>query len=466
MNKKTLLTAVSIIAFSIVVTWLGTSAFGLTGSVKDQIEKAKYKVDYHNKGLLESKNELCLLEIQQGHEQLADFHAGKIELNDEEENKYYGQTKQECDTVIKNEVEEEGEATASLSFYPLNPENLYYVFNRDDGISSSNISQSQRQHFASNGYMATDISTNSRYLNVYAPSYEWMDSGGVVHDDSKEYTAKVVKNHGTMGLTVELHWIADEVNKSYAIGHMKEVWITDGQTVKTGERIGSSGGCKGDLQMDEVSTGCHTHFEYRIEEKASPYPEYTNSPHGENLEAIRKHRKQVANVVYYDINETAINNFFNKYSSDKLKDKGEVVYNAGIVEGINPALIAAIIQQETSGGKSIKSGSGNNVSNVGNNDRGDTVYIDSVDEAIYRTAETLNNQYMGKHIELWGLSAMGLSIKKNLDFSEPNPCSDQPIGYKCYSTGFEEGRTWHKNVKGFMSEMLGENISDDFNFRI
>jgi len=105
-------------------------------------------------------------------------------------------------------------------------------------------------------------------------------------DEEREYVVSIVKNYGTMGLTVELNWNEDDVIHTWAIGHMNEVFVKNGDVVRTGDVIGISGGVVDELQFDEKSTGAHAHIEHRISGVATPYPAYAYTVHyGDNGKA-------------------------------------------------------------------------------------------------------------------------------------------------------------------------------------
>lgn len=162
------------------------------------------------------------------------------------------------------------------------PGDLFFIFLKED---RPYISQTQKEHFAANGYLATDIGTNKRKLEVYAPSVLWLDSDGVEHDAEVDYRISTIKNYGTTGLSVVLEM---DNGYSFLIGHMSEVYLKDGARVTTGQVIGKSGGCLGELKFDEKSTGCHIHLEYRSLGSPTPYPAHYYNNHGDELKAKRK----------------------------------------------------------------------------------------------------------------------------------------------------------------------------------
>lgn len=170
----------------------------------------------------------------------------------------------------------------TLQFIYTEPSDLSYVFLKSYGTY---ITQSFREHFANNGYMAVDIGTGGKKLDVYAPSFMKEQA----QDLEREYTVKIIKNYHTMGFTVELHWKEGKVPYNWAIGHLNEVYVKDGQKVKTGDKIALSGGCVGELQFDEKSTGCHVHLEFRVDGVATPYPTFAYTKHsGEQVKTCYK----------------------------------------------------------------------------------------------------------------------------------------------------------------------------------
>lgn len=160
------------------------------------------------------------------------------------------------------------------------PDDLFYTFLKSD---QAYISQTIKEHFSRNGYLATDIATNGNSLTVYAPSYMYLEDGKEI-DSEQEYIVGRSINTDTMGLAVELSF----GDKKFVVGHMKEIFVKDGQKVTTGTPIGLSGGCPGELKYNEKSTGCHIHLEFYVDGSPTMYPEYLYNNHGGNLEAYRE----------------------------------------------------------------------------------------------------------------------------------------------------------------------------------
>jgi hypothetical protein len=155
------------------------------------------------------------------------------------------------------------------------PSDLFYTFLKADNAS---VSQSPKEHYENNKYIATDIATNGKKLDVYAPSFVF-DEDGIKKDEAREYTVHLAANYATMGETVELHWKENGVPYNWAIGHMNSVGVKEGDVVTTGDKIGVSGGCLGELKLNEVSSGCHVHIELRIDGEAVEYPLGNNTKH-------------------------------------------------------------------------------------------------------------------------------------------------------------------------------------------
>lgn len=217
------------------------------------------------KGVL---NDQCITIKELATLKLAMHFSGDRALQDgESESELLNKSKQSCET---NFVEMEA---TNIDLNNIKPENLFYTFLTTD---EATVSQSPKEHFKNNGYMATDIATSGRKLTTYAPSL--LKDGG---DHVREYTVKLADNVGTMGETIELHWKEEGAEYSWSIGHMYERHVKDGDVVKTGDVIGMSGGCPGELKLEEVSTGCHVHIELRINGQAVEYPFDNNSKHTE-----------------------------------------------------------------------------------------------------------------------------------------------------------------------------------------
>lgn len=109
---------------------------------------------------------------------------------------------------------------------------------------------------------------------------------------------------------------------------------------------------------------------------------------------------------------------------------------------ILPELAICIAKADTNLWKQLKSQ--NNLWNVGNNDRGNTITYDSEYRAIEWIYRVLNNQY------LWNYTQLGqLSRKHNKD-------------WKIYASSPEN---WFNNVANCIGSIRWEQIDEYFNFR-
>ena len=194
------------------------------------------------------------------------------------------------------------------------PRDLFYTCLKGDGCY---ISQNVKEHFSRNGYLAIDIGTNKRSVPMYAPSVLTMTDR--VKDKEVIYKAYKVINKGTTGLTAKLVY----GNKAFYVGHMKTLNFKDGDEVKTGDKIGMSGGCEGELLYNEASTGCHVHFEHRVEGHVTPYPDYLYSLHGDRLQAYK-----------------------DRYKGESLKPD-DLLYSKFTKYPIMPKVLSEIHQRET-----------------------------------------------------------------------------------------------------------------------
>lgn len=109
---------------------------------------------------------------------------------------------------------------------------------------------------------------------------------------------------------------------------------------------------------------------------------------------------------------------------------------------ILPELAICIAKADTNLWRSLKSQ--NNLGNVGNNDRGNTIAYDSEYKAIEAIYNVLNNQY------LWNYTQLGqLSRKHNKD-------------WKIYASSPEN---WFNNVANCLWSIRWEQIDEYFSFR-
>jgi len=271
----------NIIIFSAIALFAG---FNFAKASYDKLPTLE--ADYQNKALqiegmrASLSNEECSLLIIEGDlakEKMIQHLEGKRNLTGDETVEGLNEKINKTCTMMPvdkpSENQENINPKVSIDLDNIQPKDLFYTFLVSDGAK---VSQSPKEHFKANGYMATDIATNQQKLTTYAPSL--VKDG---QDQLREYTVKLAQNKGTTGETIELHWQENGVNYAWSIGHMNERWVKDGDVVKTGDQLGLSGGCTGELKLEEASTGCHVHIELRIDGQAVEYPFDNNSKHVE-----------------------------------------------------------------------------------------------------------------------------------------------------------------------------------------
>ena len=111
--------------------------------------------------------------------------------------------------------------------------------------------------------------------------------------------------------------------------------------------------------------------------------------------------------------------------------------------GIEPSLLVCIAQADSSLGHNTKTQ--NNIGNVGNNDRGDTVSYATLEAGIEAIGQVLTNQYLGGYTMIGELSRGGGN-------------SGSPV----YATS---PYNWNKNVKLCLQDILQTDVNESFIFR-
>lgn len=100
----------------------------------------------------------------------------------------------------------------------------------------------------------------------------------------------------------------------------------------------------------------------------------------------------------------------------------------------------------------------NNIGNVGNNDRGDTVHYATLDDWIEAMFRSLAN---GKYLR-WHQQIATLSNEWRTRMWLPN-CNNTAINQKCYATSEQ---VWSTNVVNCMSTIHNSNVDENFYFRL
>jgi len=125
------------------------------------------------------------------------------------------------------------------------------VLSRDGQVY---ITQTQEHH---KGMLALDIGTHGKPIDFYTPNLNGIPESFIVTN---------LSSHETLGRTIQLAGSSDSgQGYRYLIGHVHQSYVTDGQKVLTGDRLGQVGGCgtkEENLKNGEgISTGCHSHVE-------------------------------------------------------------------------------------------------------------------------------------------------------------------------------------------------------------
>ena len=186
----------------------------------------------------------------------------RIKVWEPEADKYYKDNKDKLYRIISVTSAIGGGDTAISQVYK-SPQDLFYTCLKADGCY---VSQTDREHFLRNGYLATDIGTNSQNIAVHVPDWQ---------NKELTYTAKYIEYPKTTGDTVELTTEYEGTKIMWRIGHLHWLWnetkykdLFDGKQVKTGDVIAYSGGEKEESIKNGgtqgATTGKHVHIEYLV----------------------------------------------------------------------------------------------------------------------------------------------------------------------------------------------------------
>lgn len=147
-----------------------------------------------------------------------------------------------------------------------------------------------------------------------------------------------------------------------------------------------------------------------------------------------------------------IDDFLKVNGAEFVQEAGDIFRAVGLIHSIKPSVLVCIAQADSSLGKALKST--NNIGNVGNNDRGDTVHYPTLQAGVNAMGETLNNQYLGKFTKIGELSNGG---RKALNMPR---CGGE---FKCYATS---EINWNRNVIGCLQNIeKDETINESWGFR-
>ena len=148
-----------------------------------------------------------------------------------------------------------------------------------------------------------------------------------------------------------------------------------------------------------------------------------------------------------------VESFLQVNGAEFVKDKADIFKKVGEHYKVKPEVLVAIAMADSSLGQALKTK--NNIGNVGNNDRNDTVSYATLEAGIEAMGKTLNNQYLGNHTKIGELSNGGRTVLKL------KACGVD--GVKCYATSKSN---WNRNVVGALREMFqDQTIDENFNFR-
>lgn len=110
---------------------------------------------------------------------------------------------------------------------------------------------------------------------------------------------------------------------------------------------------------------------------------------------------------------------------------------------VRAELLVCIAKADSNLGKQLKTA--NNIGNVGNTDSGRTQSFATPIAGLEAIGATLNNQYLGSYTKLGELSVGGGNTTGPIYASSPV--------------------NWHRNVSTCLSEITGEKVDSDWNFR-
>jgi len=142
--------------------------------------------------------------------------------------------------------------------------------------------------------------------------------------------------------------------------------------------------------------------------------------------------------------EEKMTDYLKQHAADWLHDKADLFIEAGQKHNIKPEVIICIANADSSLGRELKTAY--NIGNVGNNDRGDTREMFTAWEGIEAIAITLNNRFLGHYTTIGQLSRGGGNKTGSIYASSPD--------------------NWNRNVKTCLSELTGEKVTEEFQFRI
>lgn len=222
-----------IIAIIVVAVYLVYSVYGQPENVQNRNNNSGPSVVSLEEEYKSTRDTLSDLEKKLARAKIAQYTA-QLDVEAKTDKPQYLKDRAGLKTELKRLTEKVGEKWQDV--YRV-PEDLFYTFLVTD---NAYVTQTPRQHFANNGFLATDVATAGQAIPVYVPDYLNQELEYLVsYEDFKETTGKAV--------------ILTSGNVRWLLGHV--VIQEQREKVRTGDRIGVVGCTEG------VTTGCHVHIQ-------------------------------------------------------------------------------------------------------------------------------------------------------------------------------------------------------------
>lgn len=258
------------------------------------------------------------------------------------------------------------------------------------------------------------------------------------------------------GAGLRKSWVIILHRHGYAtvLSPLADIFVEEGQLVQRGEIIGRSGGMPG-TQGAWLGTPW-PHLDFQVLHNGEPADPFMfldiSIFNDKELLPQRYHTKYLQDYFAREVDLTILSlsgetthdravDFLRKYATAPFHQM-HLWYTAAQGTNINPYFGVCIWFAETSF-KNFKTP--NNIGNVGNNDRGDTVTYDSPVEGMRALFSVLNNQYLWSYQTLNQLSRFG-----NRD------------GFIYASSPYNR----QKNIMNCLSSIYDFNLPEDFSFRV
>lgn len=203
----------------------------------------------------------------------------------------------------------------------LAPKDLWYVFantRRASGevyysggfATADEAMQDHRYTEGRGGLLAVDIGTSGRSLYLRAPDLKGESVDWKVGANSMEREG--VGNYITLTTESEGHL------HTILIGHVAEWKIKDGDTVRTGQAIGKSGGCPG-MENQGISTGCHVHLELYFDGSVVPYTG-TGAQYRTKVQKVSSEKPELLKKPYNEAGLAALSKAMSQFENSTFKN--------------------------------------------------------------------------------------------------------------------------------------------------